>query len=140
MVPDAVPIDLRRARFGRLVARTVADARDRGMTIEMIVAAAKVSWTTIDRWMKGDWNKDPRGTQVKDFFDGLGGSLADGYAALGWTVDPERAEPEPSMDPRLRKLARILSDPDVSVLEKIAIQSQLDYMLKRQLAPGNDKD
>lgn len=140
MPAESEPIDLRRVRFGRAVVRAVSDARDRGMTIEMIEKATDVSWTTIDRWMKGSWNKDPRGTQVKALFEGLGASVDDAYAALGWSANPERAEPEPAMDPRLRKLARILADPNVSVLEKIAIQAQLDFMLQGKLARGEDKE
>lgn len=138
MVPEAAPIDLRRTRFSRAVTRLVTDARERGMTIEKIVEATGVSWTTIDRWVKGDWNKDPRGTQVKALSEGLGGSLADLYAALGWSEGPDRPEPEPTLDPRLRAINRILADPSVSLLEKIAIQSQLDYIAKRNLAPPKD--
>lgn len=135
MVPEATPIELRRTRFGRVVKRMVDNARDRGMTIEKIVEATRISWTTIDRWVKGDWSKDPRGTQVKSFAEGVGGSLSELYAALDWSEVSERSEPEPSLDPRLRAVARRLSDPNVSLLEKAAIQSLLESMAKGKFAP-----
>lgn len=132
-----VSIDLRRVRFAQVVEAGLASAKDRGMTIPKVEQATGVGKSTIYRWRDGGWSIDPRITEVQGFCDGLGVPRSEAYAALGWSerLDAERAEPEPSLDPRLRAVARRLSDPNVSLLEKVAIQQLLESMAKGKFAP-----
>lgn len=131
-------MDTRQGRFGRLVARGISAARDRGMTNNDIVKATGVAWTTIDRYIYGRWTRDPVASLVKNLCSGLGLELAEAYAALGWSEAPagtDNREPEPVLDPRLRAVARRLSDPNVSLLEKLQIQAVLESMAKGKFAP-----
>lgn len=107
------------------------------MTLADMETATGLGDSTFSRWKKGQWTKDPRPGAVHDFCDGLGGSRADAYAALGWseTGSAVATEPEPPLDSRLKAVARRLSDPNVSLMEKIAIQSLLDSMAKGKFAP-----
>lgn len=130
-------IELRRARFARVVDAGLAAAKDRGMTIPKVEQATGVGKSTIYRWRDGSWSVDPRITEVQGFCDGLGIPRSEAYAALGWSerLDAEPTEPEPALDPRLRAVARRLSDPNVSLLEKAIIQQMLDGIAKGKFAP-----
>lgn len=108
------------------------------MTIADIVKATGVAWTTIDRYVNGKWTRDPVASLVKNLCEGLGLDLDEAYAALGWSqaaVGTDVREPEPVLDPRLRAVARRLSDPNVSILEKIQIQAVLEAIAKGKFAP-----
>lgn len=119
----------RRAAFGKFVRAALKDAQDRRMTIADIERATGVGDTTFYRWRDGDWTKDPRPTQVDAFCEGLQIPKSAAYRALGWGMDGERpAEPEPLIEPDLRRIQRRLLDPNTSVEEKAAIRSALRFI------------
>jgi hypothetical protein len=107
------------------------------MGIADIEEATGLGWSTIDRYKKGQWSRDPLTGHVQKLCGGLGISLDEAYAALEWAAEPARdnPSPEPALDHRLRAVARRLSDPNVSVLEKLQIQAVLDSMAKGKFAP-----
>ena len=57
------------------------------MTIPKIEEVTGVGKSTFYRWRDGDWTKDPRGSEVRDFCVGLGIPLDTAFAALGWVED-----------------------------------------------------
>lgn len=120
--------DLRRVRFGRFVERGLAAGKARGMTVPQIEAATQVGKTTFYRWVKGEWSKDPRTSEVRAFCQGLGLSITEAYQALGWsereTEKPRNPEPIIT-DPDLRRVMRTLNDPNVSPMDKLRIRRML---------------
>lgn len=121
----------RAAKFGRFVTIALNDAKDRGMTIPDIERATGVGKSTLYRWRDGDWTKDPRATQVRAFCEGLGIPLDSAYRVLGWSGNAA-TEPEPTLDPDLQALARMLRDPNLSDGRKQEIRTMVRYLLRRR--------
>ncbi|MFI6763328.1 helix-turn-helix domain-containing protein [Micromonospora sp. NPDC050417] len=123
---------VRAAKFGRLVARILTDAKQRGMTIPDIERATGVGKSTIYRWRDGEWSKDPRATQVRAFCDGLGVPYQQAYRLLGWAENGEpQAEPL-GLDPDMQEVARRLRDPNTSEAERAEIRSMIRYLARRR--------
>lgn len=128
----ATSAQVRAANFGRLVARALADAKARGLTIPDVEKATGVSKTTFYRWRDGDWTKDPRASQVKAFCEGLGVPVDAAYRLLGWSEMGAPAEQEAlELEPDMRIVARRLRDPNVSDAEKQEIRAMLRYLARR---------
>jgi hypothetical protein len=124
---------VRAAKFGRFVARALADAKARGMTIPDIERATKVGKSTFYRWRDGDWSKDPRPSQVKAFCEGLGIPYEIPYRLLGWAEDGVARPEEPiELEPDMREVARRLRDPAVSEQEKLEIRAMIRYLARRR--------
>lgn len=129
----------RAAKFGRFVARVLADAKQRGMTIPDIERATGVGKTTFYRWRDGEWTKDPRATQVRAFCDGLGVPYQQAYRLLGWSENGEPQAPEPlELEPDMQEVARRLRDPNVSPAEKQEIRTMLRYLARRRGETGDE--
>lgn len=107
------------------------------MTVPQIEAATQVGKTTFYRWVKGEWSKDPRPSEVRAFCQGLGLSITEAYQALGWseqeTSRPRNPDPIVT-DPDLRRVMRALTDPNVSPAEKMMIRRLL-----RAAVPDKDR-
>lgn len=125
----AVSRDVARANFARLVKRVLRDARTRGMTDDQIAAETGVGDSTFHRWAKGDWQRAPTLTKVVDFFAGVGEDPEEALIALGIRKPTANPESQP-LDPDLKRLARILADPNVPEAEKQAIRHTI-RMLSR---------
>lgn len=117
----AVSRDVARARFAAFVKRALRDARDRGMTDADIQRATGVAQSTFHRWQKGDGIQLPNIEKVRAFCAGLDIPLRPALIALGMD-DTREPTPEPPLDPDLRRIARILADPNVPEAEKQAIR------------------
>jgi len=120
----------RQAAFAACVQRAVRLAKNRGMTVAQIEEATGVGNSTFYAWQKGVWTKDPRPTQVKSFFEGLGMSIEEPYRALGWAApDKDRTVDPVTSDPDVQELFdlanRKLNDPNVPALEKALIRREV---------------
>lgn len=114
--------DLRLIRFGRFVRDELEKAAARGMTIKQIEETTGVSKSTFYRWR--DAGVVPAVEQVRSFCAGLGASLADAYAALGWS-EQTAARPKRDQlidDPDLRRLLHKLNNPKTPAAEKLLIR------------------
>jgi transcriptional regulator with XRE-family HTH domain len=111
--------DLRRVRFGRFIERVLEAAKARGMTVKQIEERGGVGKSTLYRWRDGVFT--PKVAELRRFCEGMGVSIAEAYAALGWSEDDTTrpASPTPLVeDPDVRALMRKLNDPNVSAAEK----------------------
>jgi len=116
--------DLSKARFGRFVMRVLDAARARGMSIKAIEEAGGVGKSTLYRWRDGEVL--PKVPELRRFCEGMGVAVGEAYAALGWSEEPERAEPRPIIeDPDVRALMRKLTDPNTPAAEKTWIRRQI---------------
>lgn len=121
----------RQTAFAACVQRAVRLAKNRGMTVVQIEEATGVGNSTFYAWQKGEWTKDPRPTQVRSFFEGLGMDVTEAYQALGWAApDKDRKGAEPVIsDPDVQELFdlanRKLNDPNVPALEKALIRREV---------------
>lgn len=133
-----VSLEVRRDRFAKLVRRVLDDARARGMTIPEIEKATSVPKTTFYRWRDSGWTRDPSGTMVRNFFDGLNVPYQSAYNALDW-ADPEAgdAEPDPPLDPEIREILRKLNDPSVDEAEKQFLRESIRMLASRGGRRGN---
>jgi transcriptional regulator with XRE-family HTH domain len=123
--------DVRRASFARLVARVLASAKSRGMTVPEIEKATGVGKSTFYRWSRGEWNRDPTPSQVRAFFEGLGAPVTLAADALGWSEGkPQATEPLP-MEPDFETLLRRLADPGVPEAEKFLIRETIRGLASR---------
>lgn len=130
--------DLRRARFGAFVARAIRAAQQRGMTVADIEGATGIGNTTFYRWKNGDWNRDPRVSEVRAFCSGLGLSIGEAYRALGWAETSQARDTEPILDdPDVRAVMRALNDPHVHPAVKLMIRRQL-RALAAEAAPTQE--
>lgn len=120
-----VALAVRRDRFGKFVRRVMDDARNRGITVPVIEERTGVSKATFYRWRDGDWNKDPRASQVKAFCEGLDVPVDIAYSALGWSADDRPAPTEPIIDPDVMPILRVLADPGVSEEHKQQVRATL---------------
>lgn len=127
--------DVNRARFARFVRRTLDLAHDRGMTDHDIHDATGVPSSTFHRWARGDFRTAPSITRVRQFCDGLGADPRAAMAALGFTDERTRTEPEPDLPPEIRVILRRLADPNVSDAEKALIHEMLAMLAARADRP-----
>jgi transcriptional regulator with XRE-family HTH domain len=118
-------------RFAQFVARTLAGARDRGMTDRDIHAATGVPPSTFHRWQKGQVATAPDLDKVKRFCEGLGVSVTAAMTALGLAPGRDTTEPEPPLPPEIRTILRRLADPNVPESDKLVIREML-RMLAQQ--------
>lgn len=117
--------DVSRVRFSRFVARVLADARDRGMTDRDIAAATGVGASTFHRWQAGKFTTAPDLDKVRAFCAGLGVPPEAALLALGLAPGRDDPEPEPAIEPDVRRILRTLADPNVPDVRKIAIRGML---------------
>jgi hypothetical protein len=135
-----VALDVRRDRFARLVQRVLDQARRDGMTNTDIEAATKVPKSTFYRWLKGDWTRDPTGSHVKNFFDGLNVPVRLAYQALDWSdLEAGQAEPDQPLDPDIREILRKLQDPSTDDAERQFLQESIRMLARRGGRPNADR-
>jgi hypothetical protein len=138
-VPPPQPSTDRRVRaFGQFIKTALADARDRGMSIADVEAAikrfdpvAKVGRSSFYRWTRNEV-ESPQRRQVQAFCGGLGIPLKVPAQILGWNDPVPAAEPDPTTDPDLRAVGRILMDPTVPAEEKTVIRATLRHLARRR--------
>lgn len=123
--------DVNRQRFARFVARVLADARDRGLTDTDIAKATGVGTSTFHRWQKGQFASAPDINKVRRFCEGLGVPPGAALLALGVTEGRDDPEPEPAIDPDVRRILRMLADPSVSDEDKQGIRTVLRMLAGR---------
>lgn len=123
--------DVNRSRFARFVARSLASARDRGMTDKDIHAATGIPPSTFHRWQKGQFATAPDLDKVKRFCEGLGVSLTGAMTALGMAPGRDTAEPEPPLPPEIRTILRRLADPNVRESDKLVIREMLKLLAQQ---------
>lgn len=114
--------DLRLVRFASFVRGALELAAARGMTVKQIEEATGVSKSTFYRWR--DAGVLPAVEQVRSFCAALNVSVAEAYAALGWS---EQTAPQPKRDhliddPDLRRLLHKLNSSKTSAAEKMLIR------------------
>lgn len=124
-----VPPSVARARFARFVKRALADARERQMTDKDIHRATGISPSTFHKWQSGEGGL-PKWEKVAQFCAGLDIPVSAGAAALGISDRAREPEPEPLDDPDLRRLGRLLRDPNVSEAEKQAIRHTIRMLAR----------
>jgi transcriptional regulator with XRE-family HTH domain len=125
----AVAPSVARARFGRFVERALRDARDRGMTDKDIHAATGIGPSTFHRWQSTEGGL-PKLDRVMAFCVGLEIPPEAALNALGITGERPTATPESPLDPDLKRLARILTDPNVPEAEKQAIRHTIRMLAR----------
>jgi hypothetical protein len=87
-----------------------------------------VQASTFHRWQRGEGKQLPTLPKVRAFCTGLDIPVAPALTALG--IDDKREPtPEPPLDPDLRRLARILADPNVSDVDKTYIRRTLQMLI-----------
>lgn len=124
-----VPPSVARARFARFVNRALRDARERGMNDAAIKAATGISPSTFHKWQSGEGGL-PKWEKVAAFCTGLDIPVMAGAAALGISDRVREPEPEPAEDPDLRRLGRLLRDPNVTEAEKQAIRHTIRMLAR----------
>lgn len=131
--------DARHAQFSRFVKRAVDSAADtHGWTVTEIAERAGIARSTLYRWLKGDWNVDPKGAEVAAFCDALDIPTTIAFKIL-WPGKSQRAEaPEalPPADPDFDTLLRKLRDPNVSDDEKYLIRETIRSLAARSRRAG----
>lgn len=132
--------NVNRARFARFVARTLASARDRGMTDKDIHAATGIPPSTFHRWQKGQLATAPDLDKVKRFCEGLGVSVSAAMTALGLAPGRDTTEPEPPLPPEVRTILRKLADPNVSDSDKLVIRELLKLLAERARRSGEPRE
>jgi hypothetical protein len=121
-----------RARFARFVERALRDARERGLNDPEIRRLTGIPPSTFHRWQSGEGGL-PRLEKVQAFCVGLEIPPQAALAALG-VEDAPPGPTEPTLDPDIRRIARILADPGVGEAEKQAIRHTI-RMLGRAAQP-----
>lgn len=114
--------DIQRVRFGAWVRRALQAARRQGLTDDEIARRTGVGDSTFHRWAKGDWVRSPSIAKVLDFCAGLGLPPDEALTALG---AHRPAATEPTADPDLDRIGRILNDPNTPKAEAAAIRRML---------------
>lgn len=131
-VPASASQDPRVIAFARFIKRALDEAvRERAMSIEDVEQRTGIGRSTIYRWRRAEI-ANPQRTQVQQFCDGLGIPRAVASQILGWDGAPPSPAPDPSTDPDLRAVARILMDPSVSAEEKTVIRATLQHLARRR--------
>ncbi|WP_213451546.1 helix-turn-helix domain-containing protein [Rhizomonospora bruguierae] len=130
-----VPLHVRRTRFARLVKRVLEDAGAAGLTIPQVVERTGVSKSAFYRWRAGEWTKDPRASEVRAFFDGLGVPARLAYQALDWS-DPAAQEqaPEVPLEPEIQEILRKLRDPNTPESEKRFLRESIRMLAARNVS------
>ncbi|MFI6160354.1 helix-turn-helix domain-containing protein [Micromonospora haikouensis] len=130
--------DPRVRMFALFIKRTLADAKDRGISIDELEERirnvdpqAKVGRSTIYRWRRAEV-ESPGRKQVFAFCDALGVPRTTPAQILGWDGEPASPEPDPSIDPDLRAVMRKLNDPKVSTEAKKTIRQMLRYLAREE--------
>lgn len=131
----ATSSDVNRQRFAKFVTRVLADARDRKMTDEDIVEVTGVGSSTFHRWQGGDFRRMPELEKVKAFCEGLGVPVRAAMLALGVEEGRDETEPDPAVDPDIRRILRALADPNVSDEDKLVIREMLKMAAARVRSP-----
>ncbi|MEU7771263.1 helix-turn-helix transcriptional regulator [Micromonospora taraxaci] len=131
-MPASASQDPRAIAFARFIKRALDEAvRDRGMSIEDVEERTGLKRSTIYRWRRAEV-ESPQRKQVQQFCDGLGIPRSVASQILGWDGTPPSPDPDPTVDPDLRAVARILMDPNVSTEEKTSIRATLQYLARRR--------
>jgi transcriptional regulator with XRE-family HTH domain len=128
-VSVSLPPEIGRVRFSRVIARVLNDARDRGMSDTDIHEATSISPSTFHRWRRGDSMPDIR--KITAFCEGLGVPPTVALRALGLEKGRDDPEPEPAMDPHIRRILRGLADPNVSDFDKSFVRETLKMLATR---------
>lgn len=131
-VPASASHDPRVLAFARFVRRALDEAvKDRGMSIEDVEQRTGLGRSTMYRWRRAEIT-NPQRDQVQKFCDGLGIPRTVASQILGWDGTPTSPEPDPTTDPDLRAVARILMDPAVPDEEKTVIRATLRHLARRR--------
>ncbi|WFF02533.1 helix-turn-helix transcriptional regulator [Micromonospora sp. WMMD964] len=131
-MPLSASQDPRVIAFARFIKRALDEAvRERAMSIEDVEQRTGIGRSTIYRWRRAEI-ANPQRTQVQQFCDGLGIPRAVAAQILGWDGAPPSPDPDPSTDPDLRAIARILMDPGVAEEEKTVIRATLQHLARRR--------
>jgi transcriptional regulator with XRE-family HTH domain len=113
------------------VDRALKDARARGMTDREIARRSKVATSTFHRWRQADGRGLPELDRVRAFCDAVDASIEDAMQALGMT----NADPEPTpglpMPDDVRKILRVLADPNASDETKQFLRMSLNLLAGR---------
>jgi transcriptional regulator with XRE-family HTH domain len=117
-----------RARFAAFIGRALREARQRGLTDVDIKRLTGITPATFHKWKTLDGGL-PKIDKVQAFCRGLDIPPAAAYAALG-IDDTREPTPELELDPDLKRVARILADPNVPEDTKQAIRLSI-RMLSR---------
>jgi hypothetical protein len=133
----AVAPSVARARFARFIERALRDARARGMRDGDIRAATGIGPSTFHRWQTLEGGL-PKLDKVMAFCVGLDIPVDGALAALGITGDRPTATPESPLDPDLRRLGRILADPNVPEAEKQAIRHTIRMLSRASTSPETE--
>lgn len=134
-VPAASPApnpDVARARFAKFVSAALRSARQRGMTDRTIAEATGIGPSTFHRWRRGEGRELPEMEKVRAFCEGLGVSVTGAMTALG--LNPtvrDSPEPEPPMPPEVRRVLRLLADPNVPDKDKVFLSETLKMLADR---------
>lgn len=129
----------RKIAFARLVAQALSRFQDqpvegrrrRRRSQTDFANAVGVDRSTIDRWLYGRWENDPKPDKVDAFARVAGLDVTDVYAVLGWGhPTPQRLATPPIRNPRVVELERLLEDPHVPASYKTLVQTTLDLLLK----------
>jgi transcriptional regulator with XRE-family HTH domain len=124
-----------RARFAVFVDRALKDARTRGLTDREISRRSKVATSTFHRWRQNTGRGLPELDRVRAFCDAVGASVEDAMQALGMTdADPEPT-PGPPIPDDVRKILRVLADPNASEETKVFLRMSLNLLAGRAADP-----
>ncbi|MFG1776649.1 helix-turn-helix domain-containing protein [Micromonospora sp. NPDC049048] len=121
--------DQRVVMFGAFVKRALTEARERGLSIEMVEERTGVGRATIYRWTRAE-NPNPQREKVLAFCEGLGVPVTTASQILGWDGSRQPTAPEPIVDPDIRAIMRKLNDPNVSAAEKTTIRATLRHLAR----------
>jgi transcriptional regulator with XRE-family HTH domain len=115
--------------FGAFVKRALSEARERGLSIEMVEERTGVGRATIYRWTRAE-SPNPQREKVLAFCEGLGIPAKTASQILGWDGSRQPTAPEPIVDPDIRAIMRKLNDPNVSAAEKTTIRATLRHLAR----------
>lgn len=121
--------DPRVVLFGDFVKRALAEAKERGLSTDMVEERTGVSLATIYRWTRAE-SPNPQREKVLAFCEGLGIPLRTVAQILGWDGSRQPTAPEPVIDPDIRAILRKLNDPNVPVEQKTIIRATLRHLAK----------
>lgn len=124
-----------RARFALFVDRALRDARARGLTDREIARRSKVATSTFHRWRQQEGRGLPELDRVRAFCDAVGASIEDAMQALGMTDDAPEPTPELPMPEDVRKILRVLADPNESEETKQFLRMSLQLLAGRAAEP-----
>ncbi|MCW6005547.1 hypothetical protein K1W54_13300 [Micromonospora sp. CPCC 205371] len=99
------------------------------MTDKDIHSATGIPPSTFHRWQGTDGGL-PKWEKVAAFCAGLEIPPAAAAAALGISPSQREPQPEPTLDPDLARLGRLLRDPNVSEAEKQAVRHTIRMLAR----------